>query len=534
MVFRRFLSVCRPSILPGFAVAVCLSPYCLAQAAPAPEAQLPHTATLTVNARLVVLDVVVTGKDGKPVSGLTRDDFQVFEDGKQQSIRSFESPAVHHLPADSVTAGISQVFDPAQPASFGQTPVTILVLDQINTHFADSAFARRELHNYLASRPALLSQPTEILSVTDNAFGMVHGYTRDRDALLKALDAAPTKYAWKLELNGRTEYGPLERLDQSLRALEQIAQNSARVPGRKNVVWVGGGFPTVDPTLLKSKDLTEVRETIRHVTDVLLDTRVTMYAVDPSSTAAGMTEITDETQQAFADAAGDGLAGPNASFGVSEDFDGLGPATGGRVVRGLNNVTAQIASAVGLGTEFYTIGYAPSSDNELEGRFRKIKVVCLKPGLTATTRQGYFNERTQREASGAAISYDLSTAAESSIPLTGLHVTVELNRSINAPANAYVVHVSAADLTWTPRGDGASSANVEVLAVSLSSKAKMIGHTLHGMVANAKPGVNLRDSTKNADFDFHVEPVAKTAVLRFVVRDAATGRMGSVDLPLAR
>jgi VWFA-related protein len=520
--------------LPGFAVAVCLSPYCLAQAAPAPEAQLPHTATLTVNARLVVLDVVVTGKDGKPVSGLTRDDFQVFEDGKQQSIRSFESPAVHHLPADSVTAGISQVFDPAQPASFGQTPVTILVLDQINTHFADSAFARRELHNYLASRPALLSQPTEILSVTDNAFGMVHGYTRDRDALLKALDAAPTKYAWKLELNGRTEYGPLERLDQSLRALEQIAQNSARVPGRKNVVWVGGGFPTVDPTLLKSKDLTEVRETIRHVTDVLLDTRVTMYAVDPSSTAAGMTEITDETQQAFADAAGDGLAGPNASFGVSEDFDGLGPATGGRVVRGLNNVTAQIASAVGLGTEFYTIGYAPSSDNELEGRFRKIKVVCLKPGLTATTRQGYFNERTQREASGAAISYDLSTAAESSIPLTGLHVTVELNRSINAPANAYVVHVSAADLTWTPRGDGASSANVEVLAVSLSSKAKMIGHTLHGMVANAKPGVNLRDSTKNADFDFHVEPVAKTAVLRFVVRDAATGRMGSVDLPLAR
>jgi hypothetical protein len=50
-------------------------------------------------------------------------------------------------------------------------------------------------------------------------------------------------------------------------------------------------------------------------------------------------------------------------------------------------------------------------------------------------------------------------------------------------------------------------------------------------VATAKPGVNLRDSTKNADFDFHVEPAGKTATLRFVVRDAATGRMGSVDLP---
>ena len=43
-------------------------------------------ATLTVNARLVVLDVVVTGKDGKPVNDLTEKDFQVFGDGKLRRI----------------------------------------------------------------------------------------------------------------------------------------------------------------------------------------------------------------------------------------------------------------------------------------------------------------------------------------------------------------------------------------------------------------------------------------------------------------
>ena len=54
------------------------------------------------------------------------------------------------------------------------------------------------------------------------------------------------------------------------------------------------------------------------------------------------------------------------------------------------------------------------------------------------------------------------------------------------------------------------------------------------MTATAKAGVNLRDDTKSADFDFNVEPVTKTVALRFIVRDAATGRMGSTDVPLAR
>jgi len=61
------------------------------------SAQMPHTAALTVNARLVVLDVVVTDASGKPVDGLTRKDFEVYEDNQQQRIRSFESPSAHTL-----------------------------------------------------------------------------------------------------------------------------------------------------------------------------------------------------------------------------------------------------------------------------------------------------------------------------------------------------------------------------------------------------------------------------------------------------
>ena len=397
--FRRFLVTWAAALL---AAAPATGIPALQAQTTAPESGVesaPATShpAFIVNARLVVLDVVVTDKAGKPVDDLTEKDFQIFEDGKQQRIRSLEAPSAHQLPPASLAAGASAVFDPARPASFGHSPVDILVLDQLNTHFADSSFARRSLHDYLAGQPALLPEPTTLLSVYDNHFKLLQAFTRDRDALLRALAVAPTEYAWKLEVNGNADYGPIERLDQSLRALEEIAQSYARIPGRKSLIWVGGGFPTIDPKSIDSRDAQEVKDTLQHVTNALLDTRVTLYAIDPSSSAASVTEITDIDQQAFAQAAGDTLSGASDPFNASDDFDRLGPVTGGRVIRGKNDVAQQIASSVDLGANFYTITYTPSSTSEAAAQFRKISVVCLRAGLTATTRSGYYAGAIQQD-----------------------------------------------------------------------------------------------------------------------------------------
>jgi VWFA-related protein len=500
-----------------------------------PDTSAPHTSTLTVNARLVVLDVVVTDKAGNPVEGLKRDDFTVYEDNKPQRIASFEPPSAHVLPpAMAASSDPNAVFDAAQPAAFGQSPVTVLVLDQLNTHFADSSFARRSLHDYLAQQPALLSQPTTLISVSDLRFKVVKGYTRDRDALLRALAAEPVHNAWNLETFGASEMGPTERLSSTLQALEQIAQNSARIPGRKNMIWVGGGFPSLDPASFDGPETQEIKDTIQHVTNTLMDTHVTMYAVDPTSNAPRMTEITDSTQQAFALAVGDSSTGSLSTFDGGEDFDRLAPVTGGRVIRGLNDVSHQIALSVALGRSFYTIGYSPSSTSDANQKYRHIRVDCKVPGLSLHARDGYYAEETQQQKSKVTISYDLSTAAESNVPLNGLHVTVEPSNTVNSPADSFVVHVGASALTWKPVDDGSSTASVAVLAVFLDKKGKMVAHTLHGMTAHAREGANLRDDSKTADFGFTVEPSpkeAKAATLRFVVRDGATGRMGTFDMP---
>jgi VWFA-related protein len=487
-------------------------------------------APITVTTRLVVLDVVVTDAKGKPVDGLTEKDFQVYEDNKLQRIHSLEAPSAHSLPPSS--AGIAEVFDPSQPANFGRSPVTVLLLDQANTHFADSSFARRQIHDYLAKQPALLNQPTTLLSVYDLHFKQLQAFTRDRDALLKALASAPTEYAWKLETNGAAATGPLERLDQSLRALEEIAQDYARIPGRKNLVWVGGGFPTPDINTMDSDDAREVRDTLQHVTNVLLDTRVTLYAVDPSSTLPGMSEIVNETDMAVASATSDSIGSAINPFGSGAEFDALAPVTGGRVVRSRNDVAVQIADSVDLGANYYTLSYSPTSTAETDVKYRNIKVLCLRPGLTATTRSGYFTGQSKQERSSTTAAYDLSAAVEGPMPLNGLRVTAVPDTSASAPPDTYIVQVGASELTWTPKDDGSSSASVYIVAATMNAKQKMIGHEVHPMKATAKAGVDLHEPTRLADFIFTAPPTSKATTLRFVVRDSATGRMGSFDLPI--
>jgi VWFA-related protein len=494
----------------------------------------PRNSSIVVTARLVVLDVVATDPAGKPVDGLSTKDFQVLEDGVPQRIRSVEPPSAHTLPSASVAAGPSAVFDPAQPASFGQAPVDILVLDQINTHFADSSFARNSLREYLAAQPALLSTPTALLDVYDNHLKLLHAFTRDRDALLHALATTPTEYAWKLETNGRADHGPLERLDQSLRALEEIAQNYAQIPGHKNLIWIGGGFPSLDPTTIDGDDLQEVKDALQHVTGTLLDTRITVYAVDPASSAPGMTEITDASQMAFVQAAGESVAGSADPFNSSEDFDKLGPMTGGRVIRGMNDIARQIASSVDRGSNFYTISYTPTSTSEAAARYRKISVVCLRAGVTATTRSGYYSGQSQEQESAATAAYDLTTAAEGAMPLHGLRVSVERDPSPRAAHNDYLVRVGAAGLTWKPNVDGSSTASVYVMAVSLNARERMLQHTLLAMTAEAKPDTDLKDAARTADFHFPAAPALKAVAVRFIVRDTATGRVGSFDVPLSK
>ena len=147
---------------------------------------------IRVTSALVFLDVTVLDKKGHPVvSGLTKDDFTITEDKEPQPIFSFEAPETHVI---APSAGDSN--------PDGKAPVTILVLDLLNSSFQDFAYIRYEVGQFLKAQPPQLADPTELIVIDNKSLEMLQSYTRSRADLLNALNHLPATLPYKNFFNG--------------------------------------------------------------------------------------------------------------------------------------------------------------------------------------------------------------------------------------------------------------------------------------------------------------------------------------------
>ena len=487
----------------AFLTAILLS----AASARAQQAPVP---SIKVNVRLVTLDVVVTDKKGNLVTNLTRDDFHVYEDAQPQTIRTFEPPSAHLMPQPSDGKPRVVVTSAADLPKIGNAPVTILVLDELNTAFADMSFARQSLEKYLLAQPEVLNQPTALLVASNTKFQLLQDYTQKRADVLAALKAHFPEYPWKMANGGKGGPNAVERIVQSLSSLLQIAEATRGTPGRKNV------------------------------TQTLLATRVAVYYIDPtannSATVGIMVPGDSADEDTFVDV---------DPFNADINFDEFAPATGGKIFLSRNDVNNEIASSIDNGNTYYSITYTPTSLNEDAAKFRNIKIKLTNPNLIATTREGYYPEgentnNIQADASlGAAqrahlLQMEMSQAALSAMSYNGLSLAAQKS----ADSKQWQINVDAKDLSWTPAPDGTQVAEVTAMAVAFDdrgngggakshagAKSRMLGHVSRELQSERKA-----DSVAGAaTFQLPVDIPAGTTRMRFILRDAVSGKIGTLD-----
>jgi VWFA-related protein len=484
--------------------------------------------TLTVNARIVVLDVVVTDKKGNLLRyELSKDDFTVLEDGKPQQIRSFEQPSAHAMPGANEAVPVAVVNSAADLKKIGDAPVTILVLDELNSRFEDMSYSRQMMVKYLQSQPAVLRQPTALMIAMNTTFQQVHDYTQNRDELIQVVKKHMPEYPWRMENSGKAGSGAVERMAQVLAALQQIAQASQGTPGRKNLIWVGNGFPSANLVGLPAAEGATIQAAIKRCTSRLLAARITMYSINPTPDATS-TVVADDVEEL--DASQDENGGDPFDSGAAS-FSTFAPSTGGIAYTGRNDINNVIGEGIAKGQDYYTLSYSPTGDSADAVRFRKIRILMKDPNLRATTRDGYYPDtaadlnpvvdKTMKANQVAAnLKLDLSAALTTTISYNGLTVNAQ-----KAGEGMYTIYVAENGIGWSDAGaDGSQHTEATVAAGWYDGKNKLVGH-----VAREETFKRL-DPNHGATFTLPADVPAGSVRLRFVVRDALNGHMGTVDL----
>jgi VWFA-related protein len=495
-------------------------------AAPASAQDAGVTAsTLKLTSQLVVLDVSVIDKAGNPVESLGRDDFTVYEAGQPQTIRSFDPPATHKVAATLAAESVRGMADVQRlmPAA----PVTLLVLDELNTEFTDMAFARSAVAKYLNAQPPTLTQPTALLVATDTSFAQVLDYTLDRAALLTALKNLKAVYPFQRMRSGNSGEGKALRFAETLSSLQQIAQASSGHKGRKNVIWVGTGFPSIDLRNAPDHQIALVKGVAERTVNLLRDDHVTVYTINPAITSSGVGEL-----DVIDDAATDEVHNRKDPFDGTVSFNTLAPETGGRAFSLGNGVDKEIAASLRDGNSFYTLSYVPSARSNAAQEYRGIVVRVNRPGLIARTRKGYFAAvpaappKTLKQGQ-QSLGFDLGTAVASKMMYTGLTV---LARPGGGPGQ-YTLEVATGDLAWSSAPSGEASAQVIVAAVALDAKDKPVGKVVDEATARLAADRPLT-SVPFVPLSVTLPLPANAVRIRFVVRDSVSGQLGTADVSL--
>jgi VWFA-related protein len=480
--------------------------------------------TLKVTTRIVVLDIVVTDKKGNLIHrDLTRDDFTLLEDGQPQTVRSFEPPSEHQMPPSDKAI----VNSAADLKKIGDAPVTILVLDELNSRFEDMSFSRQMMIKYLQAQPTVLKEPTVLMIAMNSTFQQVHDYTQSRDELIEAVKKHMPEYPWRMMNSGKTGPGAVERMAQVMAALQQIGQASTGTPGRKNLIWVGNGFPSANLVGLEQTQADLIEAAMKRCTARLLAARITMYTINPTANSTSVVEVdTPDDLNSSQDENG------NDPFGAGAvSFTNFAPSTGGIAFTGRNDLNNVIAEGVAKGQDYYTLSYSPTNTSEDAVKFRNIKIVMKDPSLHATTRDGYYPEtaadlnpvldKTMSPKQVAAnLKLDLSAALTTTISYNGLSVMAS-----KSDGGAYAIQVAENGIGWSdPEPDGAQHAEATIAAGWYDSKGKLLGHVLR---EETFPRGN---NNAGASFTLPVTLPGNVTRVRFVVRDAFNGHMGTVDV----
>jgi VWFA-related protein len=491
--------------------------------------------TFRTTTRLVEVPVVVTDRIGRAVAGLTRDDFELTEDGKPQAISVFDVLDTRAVPSRPA-APTEEETDEASPHFTNHVPrsgasAVVILLDRLNAGFDSQWFAKIGV-----DRALQVARPDDRIALyaLDGGIRVLHDFTTDAASLRRALEQyqarvsgaydASTDPGPNLPPPGPGETVPVWIVDPSLavsefyqrerwratfQSLEALAGHLDGVEGRKSVVWVSEVFP------MPTRGAVEFLELMRKATRALSSAQAALYPVDSRGLVGAISY--SRTGEARLNTFGDVRSN-------IETMEVMAEETGGRPFANSNALDVSVRRALDDARLVYLLGYHPA-DSRADGRFRAISVKVKRKALTVRARAGYVAAETpsDQKARDAAIKEALRG------PLTATQVGLSARTAYSGESSLNVaLTVDASTLTLEQR-DGLWRGEVDVLVAEVTKAGR-------GSIVRTERLELSIPNERRADVLTSGLPLALDGLpltrylheLRIVARDVASGRVGSL------
>jgi VWFA-related protein len=393
--------------------------------------------TFKVRVNLVLVRVVVRDQQGKVVSNLKKEDFQLFDSRKLQAISSFnvETPETRTASAVATSnpdAGYSSSADTVGgKATVLPQRFVSMVFDDVHLSMEDATFVRDSATRFFAALA-----PSDRVSINTTSGQFTREFTDDPEGLKKALFgivprpmgtggspgcpdvsyyqadlivnksdtqalAAAAEEAVQCAFNGDERFitqaqtmaavaanlalnsGDAET-QYAYRHLEEIVRRLASMPGQRVLVLVSPGF--LQTTIQSEASELADRATHSNIVINTIDARG-LYAPDV------MGDIANPPRDTFR------TAGLKTSYRVSaqsaqaEVLAQLADGTGGRFFHNRNDIDEAMREAGAAPAVSYLLGFSPQN-LKIDGRYHALKVsLTRKEKYTVQARHGYYAPR---------------------------------------------------------------------------------------------------------------------------------------------
>ncbi len=542
------------------------------------QAQLPapsEAPTFPSQLDLVTVDVIVTDKSGNPVQGLTAADFVLSEEGKPQTISSFEAVVLPEFeaaasPMRSRVSTNTPLPRPQQRRTF------VLVFDDVHMAPERIVVARRAVGDFVrgALRPGdqVTLVPTsggawwtaeipEGAADLTAAMGRLQGlrqvnasatdhisdweavqlYVRRDKEVMSQVARRYYEHRIILEPPGGADradlqvnpglpliqakstevyQAALERKRVTLGILRRVAESLVSVKGRKSVILVSEGF-------VHEPQLTEFRAVVR----AGRQSNAAIYFLDARGISAGPVAFDAEVAE-FTDPR-DLNTMLNEDLVAAQGADSIAIDTGGFSLKNSNDLGAGLRRIANESRSYYLLGYLPTSASR-DGKFHKIEVKVGRPDVQVRARRGYYapKEGEVTQPKRDSLSPVVRQALDS--PYLGAGIPLRMTSYVlgaaAAPGKTAVLVVAEADpaaLGFEERGGRFNGALESYVLVSARdsgenmSREKLIELSLPPEIKK-----QLERSWLPLVRDFELAPGVYQA--RVLLRDRQGGRVGTV------